>query len=72
MTRYVAMLPLFLLGLAGCQLDSREQILTSVNSAAAQRAISTRAYDTGDRERVFRAIIATLLELPPLNRTSGG
>jgi hypothetical protein len=58
------MLMLFgLLALAGCQLDSRQQILASTNSQAAQRAISTRAFDTADRAQVFRAVLATLQDL---------
>lgn len=56
-------LPLLALGLANCQWDSREQILASTNSQAAQRAISTRSYETSDRTRVFRAVIATLQDL---------
>jgi len=49
--------------LAGCQIDSRQQVLASVNTQAAQRAISTRAFDTTDRPAVFRAVIATLQDL---------
>ncbi|MBY0337084.1 MAG: hypothetical protein K2X11_10750 [Acetobacteraceae bacterium] len=59
--RLVLFLPAALL--AGCQVDSRQQILASTNTQAAQRAISTRSYDTGDRERVFRAVLATLQDL---------
>ncbi|MEI7711693.1 MAG: hypothetical protein WCI94_09690 [Rhodospirillales bacterium] len=49
--------------LAGCQLDSRQQVLATVNTQAAQRAISTRVFDTGDRTKVFQATISTLQDL---------
>ena len=49
--------------LAGCQMDSRQQVLASTNTQAAQRAISTRAFDTADRVKVFQAVIATLQDL---------
>lgn len=58
-------LPLVLLApiLGACQMDSRQQILQTTNTQAQQRAISARAYDTGDQVRVFRAVIATLQDL---------
>ena len=49
--------------LAACQMDSRQQVLASANSQAAQRAISTRAFDTADRAKVIQAVIATLQDL---------
>lgn len=49
--------------LPGCQLDSRQQVLAATNTQAAQRAISTRAFDTGDQAAVFRAVLATLQDL---------
>lgn len=49
--------------LPACQMDSRQQVMATTNSQAAQRAISTRAFDTADRERVFRAVLATLQDL---------
>ena len=49
--------------LSACQMDSRQQVLASTNSQVAQRAISTRAFDTGDQAKVFRAVIATLQDL---------
>jgi hypothetical protein len=48
---------------AGCQWDSRQQILGSVNTQAQQRAISTRAFDTGDQAKIFQAAISTLQDL---------
>lgn len=55
----LALLPL----LAACQMDSRQQVLATTNTQAAQRAMSTRAFDTGDRARVFTAVIASLQDL---------
>jgi hypothetical protein len=51
------------LSLAACQMDSRQQILASVNSQAAQRSISTRVFDTADNAKVFQAVISTLQDL---------
>ncbi|MFT8243560.1 hypothetical protein [Roseomonas sp. BN140053] len=48
---------------AGCQLDSRDQVLATTNSQLAQRAISTRAFDTPDVSTVFRATISALQDL---------
>lgn len=58
-----AMVMAGLLPLAACQLDSRQQVLATSNTQVAQRAISTRAFDTSDRDMVFRAVIATLQDL---------
>lgn len=49
--------------LAACQMDSRNQVLATTNSQVAQRSISTRAFDTGDRRMVFRAVLSTLQDL---------
>jgi hypothetical protein len=49
--------------LTACQLDSRQQVLASTNSQVAQRAMSTRAFDTNDSAKVFQAVIATLQDL---------
>ena len=49
--------------LAGCQFDSRQQVLATTNTQAAQRAISTRVFETADRAAVFQAVIATLQDL---------
>lgn len=54
---------LLALPLAACQVDSRQQVLATTNSQVAQRAISTRSFDTGDRNAVFRATLATLQDL---------
>jgi hypothetical protein len=56
----LAALPLLL---AGCQMDSRQQVLATTNTQVAQRAISTRSFDTDDRAKVFQAAIASLQDL---------
>lgn len=63
-----ALLPIMLLAslmpmIAACQMDSRQQVLATSNTQAAQRAISTRSFDTGDQSRVFQATIAALQDL---------
>ncbi|MCK8788175.1 hypothetical protein M0638_27890 [Roseomonas sp. NAR14] len=49
--------------LAACQIDSRQQVLATSNTQVAQRAISTRSFDTGDRNLLFRAVIGALQDL---------
>jgi hypothetical protein len=51
------------LPLTACQVDSRQQVLATSNTQVAQRAISTRAFDTSDRSLVFRAVIGALQDL---------
>lgn len=58
-----ALLALCAISLSACQLDSRQQVLATTNSQVAQRSISTRSFDTADRNAVFRAVIATLQDL---------
>lgn len=52
-----------LLGLAACQMNSRDQILMVDKSQVALRAVSTRAFDTTDRNATIRSVIATLQDL---------
>src|SRR5687767_1367400 len=49
--------------LGACQMDSRQQVLATTNSQAAQRAISTRYFDTGDRANVFQGVLSALQDL---------
>lgn len=49
--------------LTGCQVDSTQQVLQTANTQAAQRAISTRYFETTDRQAVFEAVIAALQDL---------
>jgi hypothetical protein len=43
--------------LTACRVDSREHVLATTNTQAAQRAISTRVFDTDDRPKVSRAYL---------------
>ena len=54
---------LVLLVLAGCQTDSKRQILYTAKSPVALRAVQTRMFETQDRNRTLRAVIATLQDL---------
>lgn len=49
--------------LGGCQMDSRQQVLATANSQAAQRAISTRYFDTADGATVFQGVLSALQDL---------
>ncbi len=49
-------------GLPGCA-PSNEQILASEESQVKLRGMQTRAFDTTDRNRMLRTIIATLQDL---------
>lgn len=49
--------------LAGCQVDSRQQVLATTNSQAAQRSISTRVFETEDRAKVFQGVLSALQDL---------
>lgn len=49
--------------LAGCQNDSRQQILAANESQVALRQIQSRAFETTDKEKTLRTIIATLQDL---------
>jgi len=49
--------------LAGCQTNSRDQILQANSSQVQLRSYQTRAFDTVDREKTLRTVIATLQDL---------
>lgn len=49
--------------LAGCQVAPEQTILLSKKSPVELRAIQSRAFETGDRNAILRAIIATLQDL---------
>jgi hypothetical protein len=55
----LAMIPL----LTACQMDSRQQVLATTHSQAAQRGISTRFFETGDKAKVFQAVLSALQDL---------
>jgi hypothetical protein len=49
--------------LAGCQTDSKQQILLTDKSQVALRSVQTRAFDTTDQNLTLRTVIATLQDL---------
>jgi hypothetical protein len=51
------------LTLAACQVDSRQQVLAVGASQVQLRQFQARQFETADRERVLRAVIATLQDL---------
>ncbi|NGM21441.1 hypothetical protein G3576_15565 [Roseomonas stagni] len=61
LSRFSLLLLLSILG--ACQTDSRQHVLATTNSQVAQRAISTRAFDTEDRATVFRGVLSALQDL---------
>jgi hypothetical protein len=57
----IGMLPL---ALGGCVATMKEQVLDSTNESQLQkRSYQTRAFDTTDKQKVLRAVIATLQDL---------
>jgi threonine dehydrogenase-like Zn-dependent dehydrogenase len=52
-----------LLVLSGCESTSARQVLAADSSAVKLRSIQTRAFDTTDREKTLRTVIATLQDL---------
>lgn len=49
--------------LSACQTDSREQLLKTGKSQVALRSIQSRVFDTADRKKTLRTIIATMQDL---------
>ena len=49
--------------LAGCQTDSRQQVLLTDRSQVELRSVQTRAFDTTDKNLTVRNVIATLQDL---------
>ena len=60
MTRFAAVLAV--LALAGCATPQPELIASS-KSAVELRSIQSRAFETGDKKKVYRAVLATLQDL---------
>lgn len=52
-----------LLGLAGCQNPNQPQLIMSTKGAVELRSMQSRAFDTTDRNKALRAVIATLQDL---------
>lgn len=59
----VGLLILSLLLIAGCQTDSRQQILLTDKSQVELRSVQTRVFDTTDWNQTVRTVIATLQDL---------
>jgi hypothetical protein len=49
--------------LAGCQVNSRDQVLAVDRTQVQLRSVSTRSFDTADRNLTVRNVIATLQDL---------
>jgi hypothetical protein len=49
--------------LVGCQTDSKQQVLAVTKSQVELRSFQTRVFDTIDKEKTLRTVIATLQDL---------
>lgn len=49
--------------LGGCQTESREQALAVTKSQVQLRSFQTRSFDTTDKEKTLRTVMATLQDL---------
>lgn len=49
--------------LAGCQTDSKQQVLAVTKSQVELRSFQTRAFDTTDKKKTLRTVMATLQDL---------
>ncbi len=56
-------LPIVAIALTACQFDSRDQILATSKSQVELRSFQTRAFDTTNKKRTLRIVIATLQDL---------
>jgi hypothetical protein len=52
-----------LTSMAACQTDSKDQIMATSQSAVQLRSYQSRAFDTTDRSKTLRTVIATLQDL---------
>ena len=52
-----------LMGVPGCRTDSRDHAMATSQSQIALRQIQSRSFETSDRRRMLRTIIATLQDL---------
>ena len=57
----ITFLALFLL--TACQTDSRDQALQTTESQVALRSMQSRSFDTSDKQKTLRTVIATLQDL---------
>ncbi|HIF25509.1 MAG TPA: hypothetical protein EYG18_06165 [Micavibrio sp.] len=58
---FLALMPLLIL--TGCQTNSMNQVMETSDSQVALRQIQTRAFDTTNRTKTLRTVIATLQDL---------
>ena len=63
MTKTAALAFCVVLGLTGCQANSKEQLFATSASQVQLRSFQTRAFDTTDTETTLRTVIATLQDL---------
>jgi hypothetical protein len=62
--RYAVIAPFLLAGLlSACQTDSRQQVLATSASSVQLRSFQSRSFETTDREKTLRMVIATLQDL---------
>ena len=54
---------LVLIALTACRTDSKEELFATSASQVELRSFQTRAFDTTDREKTLRTVIATLQDL---------
>lgn len=50
-------------GLSACATQNQQEVLLSKKPATELRAMQSRAFDTGDKSKVFRAVISTFQDL---------
>jgi len=62
-TAVVAVLLALALVTGACKSNSRDQLLLTDDSAVKLRSMQTRAFDTTDREKMLRTVMATLQDL---------
>ena len=62
MRKYLV-LSLVALSVTGCVSDSKKELFTSTASEVQLRGFQSRAFDTADREKTLRTVIATLQDL---------
>ena len=62
MRKYLV-LSLVALSVTGCVSDSKKELFTSTASEVQLRGFQSRAFDTIDREKTLRTVIATLQDL---------
>ena len=60
---FTACLLFSLIGIAACQADSRQQILSTDQSQVSLRSIQSRLFETNDTDLTVRTVISTLQDL---------